>query len=161
GNRSDSWQVQAKATHIFSASGEHQIRYGFDYESLDYDQLIQYTGPTFVAPSGQPTATGAVIDIIPDPAFGQIYHVTNASLTAARPTTQRYGALFVEDQWKIGSSLTIRPGVRYEQETLSGTLVQDFRLKNNWAPRIGVIWDPTRSGKSKVFGNYGRYYARV
>src|SRR5262249_15600369 len=42
-----------------------------------------------------------------------------------------------------------------------GTLVQDFKLKNNWAPRLGVIWDPSRTGRSKVFWNYGRYYARV
>ena len=87
--------------------------------------------------------------------------MSRASLTAVRPTTQHYGALFVEDEWKIGNSLTIRPGVRYEQETLSGTLVQDFSLENNWAPRVGVVWDPSNSGKAKVFANYGRYYARV
>jgi hypothetical protein len=161
GNRSNSWQYQAKATNILSAAGQHQLRYGFDYERLDYSQLAQYTGPTFVAPNGQRTATGAIVEVLPDAAFGQIYHVLNASLTSARPTTQRYGAFFVEDEWKIGNSLTIRPGVRYEQESLSGTIVKDFTLKNNWAPRVGVVWDPTGAGKAKVFGNYGRYYARV
>jgi len=161
GNRSNNWQFQAKATNIVAGYGQHQFRYGFDYENLDFSQSIQYSGPTFTAPNGQQTATGATIDLIPDPVFGQIYHVSNASLTSARPTTQHYGALFVEDDWKIGNSLTIRPGVRYEQETMSGTLVQDFSLKNNWAPRIGVVWDPTSSGKAKVFANYGRYYARV
>jgi hypothetical protein len=161
GNRSDSWQLQAKATNIVAGYGEHQIRYGFDYENLDFSQLQQYSGPTFTAPNGQQTATGATVDIIPDPDFGQIYHVSRASLTAARPTTQHYVAVFVEDEWKIGNSLTIRPGVRYEQETLSGSIVRDFSLKNNWAPRIGVVWDPTRSGHGKVFANYGRYYARV
>ena len=161
GNRSDNWQVQAKATNIVAGYGQHQIRYGFDFEHLDFSQLQQYSGPTFTAPNGQQTATGATVDIIPDPVFGQIYHVSRASLTSARVTTQKYGAVFVEDEWKIGSSLTIRPGVRYEQESLSGTLVQGFELKNNWAPRIGVVWDPTRSGRSKVFANYGRYYARV
>jgi hypothetical protein len=161
GNRSNNWQLQAKATHIVAGYGEHQVRYGFDYEHLDFSQLLQYSGPTFTAPTGQQTATGATVDIIPDPAYGQIYHVSRASLTSARPTTQRYAALFVEDQWKIGNSLTIRPGVRYEQETLSGTIVQDFSLKNNWAPRVGVVWDPTSAGKAKVFANYGRYYGRV
>ena len=161
GNRSNNWQAQAKATTILSAYGEHQVRYGFDYEHLDYSQLVQYTGPTFTAPNGQQTATGAAIDIIPDPTFGQIYHVSRASLTDERPTSQRYAALFVEDVWRIGNSLTIRPGVRYEQEKMSGTIVQDFSLKNNWAPRLGIVWDPTSSGKAKVFANYGRYYARV
>jgi hypothetical protein len=161
GNRSDNWQFQAKATNVFSGLGEHQVRYGFDYERLDFKQLVQFTGPTFTAPNGQQTATGAVVDIIPDPVYGQIYHVLLADLTSARPTTQWYGALFAEDEWKIGNSLTVRPGLRYEQENLSGTLVQGFDLKNNWAPRVGVIWDPSGSGRAKVFGNYGRYYARV
>ena len=161
GNRSNSWQAQAKATNILAAYGQHQVRYGFDYEHLDFSQLQQYTGPTFTTPTGQQTATGATIDILPDPVFGQIYHVSRASLTAARATTQHYAALFVEDEWKVGNSLTIRPGVRYEQETLSGTIVQDFSLKNNWAPRLGVVWDPSGSGKGKVFASYGRYYARV
>jgi hypothetical protein len=161
GNRSENWQAQAKATTILSGYGEHQVRYGFDYEHLDFSQLLQYTGPTFTAPNGQQTATGAVVDIFPDPVFGEIYHVSRASLTNERPTTQHYSAVFVEDAWRIGNSLTIRPGVRYEQEKMSGTIVQDFTLKNNWAPRVGVVWDPTSSGRAKVFGNYGRYYARV
>ena len=161
GNRSNSWQAQAKATNIVGGYGQHQVRYGFDYEHLDFSQLQQYTGPTFTAPNGQRTATGATVDIIPDPAFGQIYHVSRAGFTAGRATTQRYTAAFVEDEWKIGNSLTIRPGVRFEQETLSGSIVQDFSLKNNWAPRLGVVWDPSGNGRSRVFANYGRYYARV
>jgi Carboxypeptidase regulatory-like domain/TonB-dependent Receptor Plug Domain len=87
GNRSDSWQVQAKATSILAGGGEHQIRYGVSYEHLDFNQLQQYSGPTFTAPNGQRTATGAIVDILPDETFGQIYHVTRASLTDARPTT--------------------------------------------------------------------------
>ncbi len=161
GNRSDSWQLEAKATNIVTGRGQHQIRYGVDYENLDFSQLQQFSGPTFTAPNGQQTATGAVVDIVPDALVGQIYHVNRASLTATRPTTQHYAALFVEDEWKVGNSLTIRPGVRYEQETLAGSIVKDFSLTNNWAPRVGVVWDPSRTGKGKVFANYGRYYARV
>jgi len=161
GNRSTSWQYQAKATSIVPHAGHHQLGYGFDYDHLDYNQINQRTGPTFTTPAGDQTATGAQIQILPDPAFGAIYRVTRANLNAARDTTQNYGAFFVEDTWQIGNRLTIRPGVRYEQETLSGTLVQGFALKNNWAPRIGATWDPTGTGRAKVFGSYGRYYARV
>jgi hypothetical protein len=31
-------------------------------------------------------------------------------------------------------------------------------LPNQWSPRLGVIYDPSQSGKSKVFVNYARYY---
>jgi hypothetical protein len=57
--------------------------------------------------------------------------------------------------------VTINPGLRYEQETMSGTIIKDWTLKNNWAPRIGATFDVTGDGKTKVYGNYGRYYARI
>src|SRR5262249_18316726 len=52
-------------------------------------------------------------------------------------------------------------GIRYEQEKLAGTLVDDFSLKNNWAPRIGATYDVTGDGRTKAFGNFGIFYARV
>src|SRR5262249_14146552 len=32
---------------------------------------------------------------------------------------------------------------------------------NNWAPRVGFIWDPTKEGRAKVFGHWGRFYESV
>jgi hypothetical protein len=161
GNLSTSWQYRAKATNLWSRAGHHQLSYGVDYEHLLYNQINQRTGPTFTTPAGDQTATGAQIQILPDPNFGKIFRVTRANLNAARDTTQNYTALFVEDSWQIGNRLTVSPGVRYEQEKLAGTIVNNFQLKNNWAPRIGAAWDPTGTGRAKVFGNYGRYYARI
>ena len=34
-------------------------------------------------------------------------------------------------------------------------------LKNNWAPRIGVVYDVLGNGRRKLYGNYGRFYARI
>jgi hypothetical protein len=42
-----------------------------------------------------------------------------------------------------------------------GTIINNFTLKNNWAPRIGVSYDATGNGRTKLFGSYGRFYARV
>jgi Carboxypeptidase regulatory-like domain/TonB dependent receptor-like, beta-barrel len=161
GNMSRSWQYLAKATNIFGGAGQHQLSYGLDYEHLNYDQVNQRTGPVFTTPVGDLTATGAEIQILPDPVFGSIYRVSRANLNAARSTTQNYTAFFVEDSWQIGNRLTVRPGVRYEQEKLAGTIIKDLTLDNNWAPRIGATWDATGDGRTKVFGSYGRYYARV
>nr|MBA3465581.1 hypothetical protein [Deltaproteobacteria bacterium] len=44
-----------------------------------------------------------------------------------------------------------------------GEIIPDraYTLNNLWAPRIGVIYDPTKEGKSKLFAHYGRFYENV
>src|SRR6185295_5563143 len=69
--------------------------------------------------------------------------------------------LFVQDTWRVGNRLTINPGLRYEQETLNGEAISNFTLKNNWAPRIGATYELDANGKTKVYGNWGRFYARM
>ncbi len=158
GNRSENLQFAIKSTNVLN---NHQIRYGVQFDDVDYSQINRRTGPTFTAPDGRQTATGAQITVVPDPAFGQIYRVTRANFNSGLSTAQKYWNFFVQDSWTVNNRLTINPGIRYEQEKLSGTLVDDFTLKNNWAPRIGATFDLTGDGRTKLFGNYGRYYSRV
>lgn len=167
GNDSENLQYQAKATNVF---GGHQIRYGFLYEDVTYAQLNQRTGPTFSI-NGRQTATGATVDILPDVTFGQIFRVTRANFNAERTTRQDYWSFFVQDSWKVTDRLTINPGIRYEQQSLKGTFEQlttldggtmdSFTLKNNWAPRVGLVYDLLGNGRSKLYGNYGRFFARI
>jgi outer membrane receptor protein involved in Fe transport len=158
GNRSLNNQFKINSTNIL---GSHELRYGVGFENLTYDQVNQRTGPTFTLVTGETTATGATIQILADPNFGQIYRVTRANLNATRTTEQRYAAFYVQDTYRVTNRLTLKPGLRYEQQTLVGTLVDDFTLKNNWAPRLGAIFDFTGTGRGKLYGNWGRYYARI
>ena len=157
GNRSLNNQYVAKATNVFS---RNELRYGVEYDDVTYSNLNQRTGPTFVTPDGRTTATGAQIEIDPDVTFGRIYRVTRANFNVARTTLQKYTSFFVQDSARFGN-LTVNPGLRYEQEKMAGTIIKDFELKNNWAPRIGATYDVTGTGKSKVYGNFGIFYARV
>jgi hypothetical protein len=158
GNRSLNRQYGGKATNLL---GHHELRYGFEYDDVVYSQVNQRTGPTFTAPDGRQTATGAQITILPDVNFGQIYRVTRANFNTGRTTTQRYAEFFVQDSWRVKDRLTINPGLRYEQEKLAGTIVTNFTLKNNWAPRIGATYELSQDGKSKLYGSYGVFYARI
>ena len=158
GNISLSNQFSVKATNIVSG---HEIKYGFQFDNVDYQQLNQRTGPTFVAADGRTTATGASIQIIPDVTYGQIYRVTRANFNVSRDIPQKYLNVFAQDTWKVGNRLSINPGFRYEQEKMSGTIIKDYQLKNNWAPRIGATYDATGDGRTKIYGNYGIYYARI
>jgi outer membrane receptor protein involved in Fe transport len=176
-NDGENFQYEAKSTNIF---GGHQVKYGLLYEDVSWEQGSNRTGPTFTAPDGRQTLTGAQIQIRPDPAFGQIFRVARANFNIIRPTTQNYFAGFVQDTWRATDRLTVNAGVRYEQQTLVGTIrdlvmfdptaappgfigegTDDFSLSNNWAPRIGVIYDVLGGGQSRLYANWGRFFARV
>jgi hypothetical protein len=158
GNRSLNNQYSVKATHFIES---HELKYGVAYDDVSYSQINQRTGPTFLAPDGRTTATGAEVTILPDVNLGRIFSVTRANFNLERDTTQKYVNFFVQDTWRVGNRLTVTPGLRYEQEKLVGTLVDDFTLKNNWAPRVGVTFDATGDGRTSLYGHYGRYYSRV
>ena len=158
GNRGVNNQWAAKATNVL---GGHQIKYGLEFDAVTYDNSNQYTGPTFLAPNGQQTATGATITVLADTTLGHVYRVGRANFNATRTTSQKYFDFFVQDTWRVGSRLTINPGIRYEQEKLAGQIITHFSLKNNWAPRIGAAYDVLGDGKTKLFGNFGIFYARV
>jgi outer membrane receptor protein involved in Fe transport len=89
--------------------------------------------------------------------------------------TINWGA-YLQDSWRIKQSLTFNAGIRYEEQRLryaerlrnqpdplTGNPVGNdaMVLKGNWSPRMGLIWDPTEEGRSKLYVNWGRYYEGI
>jgi len=84
-------------------------------------------------------------------------------------------AAYLQDTWQIRPNLTLNAGVRWENqigyaaEALQGKISpegevipdQAYSLKNMLAPRVGVIFDPTQEGKSKIFAHWGRFYENI
>jgi|NGEPerStandDraft_6_1074524.scaffolds.fasta_scaffold10213_2 hypothetical protein len=93
------------------------------------------------------------------------------------PRVYRTGA-FLQDAWKVFPNLSVHVGLRYDQEDVrqyngtkiynsqvvdgSGNVIQaggqQFFLKDEWQPRIGIAWDPAKDGSTKVSASYGRFY---
>jgi hypothetical protein len=89
-------------------------------------------------------------------------------------TTNRSIGAYAQDSWQIQPNLTINAGLRFEQQVLNnaeaiqgavvstGEIVPKVAFSlNNWAPRIGAIYDPTSEGKSKLFAHWGRFYENI
>jgi hypothetical protein len=157
GNDSGNVQYQVKTTYIWR---DHELRGGFLFEDIGYDNIIDRTGPSFTLPDGTETATGATIQVLPDPEFGRVFRVVRANITNVRETEQNYFSFFLQDTWQLGRKLTIKPGLRYEQQKLIGNL-EEFTWDGNWAPRLGAVYDPIGDGRMKVFANWGRYFAKI
>ncbi len=83
---------------------------------------------------------------------------------------------YLRDSWQAASGLVINAGVRYEEQRLRyAAALQDqvdpltgepvgknaMTLTGNIAPRLGVVWDPTLEGRSKIFGSWGRFYEAI
>lgn len=153
-------QYQVKSTYLFHGGGEHQIKGGFIFEDISFDTVTERSGPPITLADGQQTITGAQVNIIPDPTFGQIFRVVRANLSNVNDTTQDYLSLFVQDQWRVGNRLTVIGGLRWDRQKLEG-LFEDFTWDENFAPRIGGTVDLLGDGRVKVSGNFGRYYAKI
>lgn len=82
--------------------------------------------------------------------------------------------VYWQDSWKMTSRLTLNYGLRYDIEFTPiftpGTplnaiaepalkVVEGIPVsKHNFAPRVGLAWDPTGSGKTAIRASYGLFY---
>ncbi|HLW80535.1 MAG TPA: TonB-dependent receptor [Candidatus Acidoferrales bacterium] len=82
--------------------------------------------------------------------------------------------LFAQDSWKISPRLTLNYGLRYDIQWTPtfapGTplnaaaepvlhVVEGVPVSSkNFAPRLGIAWDPTGSGKTAIRASFGLFY---
>ncbi len=65
--------------------------------------------------------------------------------------------MYAQDEWRVGSSLTLNLGLRYDLQFLE-TIDTDT---NNVSPRAGFAWSPAASQALVVRGSAGLFFDRV
>lgn len=85
--------------------------------------------------------------------------------------------LYIGDSWKVKPNFTVSIGVRYDRDT--GRTDSDLpaigeinalypgygnpvkQANDNFAPQLGIAWDPWKSGKTVLRGGIGLYYENI
>ncbi len=97
------------------------------------------------------------------------------SAAQVRGQTLNWSA-YMRDSWQIRPNLTFNAGLRYEEQRLR--YVKDLQnttdpltgrslgtnamtLTNMWAPRLGLLYDWTKEGRSKIYTHWGRFYESI
>jgi Carboxypeptidase regulatory-like domain/TonB dependent receptor/TonB-dependent Receptor Plug Domain len=159
-------RIQAKAvlTYFLNALGHQTLKAGADVEYISYENKIGYagedgyfgvgnaTGP----PSGQAYLDFRSIGYLSGPDTPVFLPFQDNKPTALLP-----GAFF-QDSWNLFDKVTLNLGVRFDSEYMynqDGNLA--LALNNQWAPRLGIVWDPTYQGRSKLYASYAFYYEAV
>ncbi len=142
--------------------GRHEFKAGFNW----YHELVS---------TGYPNAPHGNYQLVFD-TIGGVAHQPLQIRTYNYPLTY-YDRLdttgiYLQDLWRVGSRLTINPGLRYDgQHSFSpeqtkpqgqfgnaGTYAKnDIGTWRNFAPRLGVSYDISGNGKTVVKASYGRY----
>ncbi len=114
-------------------------RYGYTTGAWFYDNYYTADDPGTAAYDPVPYSLGY---------YGGDYDVAS--------TNKRLSA-YAQDTWRITSNLTINPGVRIDLNRGDVRNGEVFST-NPIAPRLGIAWDVTGTGKNLVKAHYGRYY---
>ena len=162
--RGPHFSLQVDGTVTFTAAGRHQVKGGVQVDRVGIDALSGLTGNVINLFWGQefdgvagPYGYYSVVsnDLLPNRGF----------IIAGKAAVNNVG-LFLQDEWTLGSRLTLQVGLRTENEHVP-SLADDpnipptaihFGFSDKLAPRLGLAWDATGDRKTKVYGSWGVFY---
>ncbi len=153
----DRYTLGSTLTYLFQGLGHHVVKVGVSGEYTVFDHLKGHSGGTNIIESTQGQLSDAEhfgVLIGPDnPSFLEPFHIVTKSTIAGG---------FIQDSWSVLDKFTLNVGLRYDiqlMQAADGSV--GLTMPNEWAPRVGIIYDPTNEGRSKIFANYARYYENV
>nr|WP_246465569.1 TonB-dependent receptor [Novosphingobium jiangmenense] len=141
----------------FSLLGEHKLRFGWDYEKLFAASISEYSGGIayIFERAGASGARNGLIAPNTDYARVQTY-------AAGGNFKSNNTAYYVQDDWDLTDRINLSLGLRNDKFVNKTSLGTNFvSIKNQWAPRLGINFDPTGEKKARLSAFYGRYYLPV
>jgi hypothetical protein len=134
--------------------GNHSLRAGIDDESNWSEDYSDYSGGYRITYY----YNGTRFPELPADQLIADYRV----FSAAGDYDVYSNAAYVQDSWALAPNLTLNLGVRWEQYENKNISGETFiKITDQYAPRVGAIWDPSGRGNSKLFVSYGLYHLPI
>ncbi|MFL6244463.1 MAG: TonB-dependent receptor domain-containing protein [Thermoanaerobaculia bacterium] len=142
--------------------GRHEIKGGLEYELEKAEVTKRMSG-------------GQQVDVLENtvhpskPIYRHFYWTTPDATVANAPTSElnaspehKITTAYLQDRFNVNDRLVVSYGVRWDrQQIVDAAGVVQIDLKEDYAPRLGVVFDPGGNHTSKVYGSYGRFYEQI
>ena len=163
----DSEDIFAKASYFLSTPrfGSHNLVVGYDTFNDIRTANNHQSGSDYRILSAGAILTGAGAgenDIFP------IFLGDGTTTIQWNPITQesegssfRTHSGFVNDTWRVGNRLTANVGIRFDKNHGADQSGNVVAKDSAWSPRLGLIWDPTGTGRWSVTGSVAKYVAAI
>jgi hypothetical protein len=159
--------VFAKASYFLSTPrfGSHNLVFGYDRFNDIRRADNHQSGSDYRILSAGALLTGAGAgenDIFP--IFlgdGTTTIQWNPILEESHGSDFRTHSGFINDTWRVGNRLTANVGLRYDKNRGADQSGNVVAKDSAWSPRLGVIWDPTGTGRWSVTASVAKYVAAI
>ncbi len=172
--------ARGNLTGLFNALGSHQLKLGGEFNLAAYAHREAYTGGDALQITQDPDTQqdvyydfrrfGNFKDPTLSPAQGLYNQGPGGNVAYVNSVQNRVayflGSAYLQDQWNLFDIININGGVRFDiQDMHGGSTTGDpngwgpsvFSV-SNWTPRLGFVYDFTRTGRSKLYGSWGRFF---
>lgn len=167
------WDVSGALTQT---RGAHTIKMGGNYQ-LGTNHSVRNRARSIIEVSGGGTFDN--VDSLTGLLLGRFDIASRSFGSTSRDLSQYSIGAFINDEWKVGSRMTVSAGLRYDMNsdlTEADDIASNFipgrglvrvgqgidRLykpdRNNFGPRAGIAWDVTGDGRTVLRSGYALTY---
>lgn len=164
----DPWTDYQVSDDAFYTKGIHSLTFGANLEKIQWNRLQE------VRPGGQ-WNFGSLASFLTNNPVG--FQADATGTITDRHIRQTIVGVYLQDDMKVRSNLTVNVGLRYEPATVMsetegkvvsllqptdqfphiGNPMYQNNTLHDFDPRIGFAWDPFKDGKTSVRGGFGLY----
>jgi outer membrane receptor protein involved in Fe transport len=152
--------AQSLSRFVNASHGNHQLKFGWDFNHIVYDGSQQVTNDVEYSPAFLAANQAAFFNLNfqlygfeqSAARFFTLSANPNGSLTSHLTSNDVSG--FAQDSWQVRPDVTINAGIRYDYQSLFG----DY--KKAFGPRIGMAWDLGSRHTTIIKVDYGLFFDR-